>query len=205
MSRTYWLVWWAFFIGVFLLSATIGPLIGRVSVWAILLLVVIFFAMWITLTVRLGLRTPNASQHFAFVWGTAVPIVWGVPLLVLSGLEGLGVRIGGIFTTLWNLAVLALLLGGGIAVIVLWAVRKFGNKTAIPVEPAVGDGTEDDSTPQVGADEFQALVRDTSDAPAQQSGLDTPKNGQFRMCPFCAERIRVEAIKCKHCQSMLAT
>lgn len=31
----------------------------------------------------------------------------------------------------------------------------------------------------------------------------TLENDQYRACPMCAEPIRVEAIKCKHCQSML--
>jgi phage shock protein PspC (stress-responsive transcriptional regulator) len=32
----------------------------------------------------------------------------------------------------------------------------------------------------------------------------TPKTGETKRCPFCAEEIRAEATKCKHCGSFLS-
>lgn len=46
--------------------------------------------------------------------------------------------------------------------------------------------------------------------PAKPAPPATPSTGQLptasahKPCPFCAEQIKVEAIKCKHCGSMLA-
>ena len=41
-------------------------------------------------------------------------------------------------------------------------------------------------------------------APAESEAVATPPQlGMHRPCPFCAEQIRVEAIKCKHCGSKL--
>lgn len=31
-----------------------------------------------------------------------------------------------------------------------------------------------------------------------------PDENQMRTCPYCKEEIRVDAVKCKHCHSMLA-
>ncbi|AOJ73234.1 MULTISPECIES: zinc ribbon domain-containing protein [Burkholderia] len=37
----------------------------------------------------------------------------------------------------------------------------------------------------------------------QQIAAETGRFGGYRKCPFCAEPVRVEAIKCKHCGSAL--
>lgn len=42
-------------------------------------------------------------------------------------------------------------------------------------------------------------IEDKPVALAAGSGLD--RNDESRSCPFCAEEIRVEAVKCKHCGS----
>lgn len=47
---------------------------------------------------------------------------------------------------------------------------------------------------------FVALSSKTSEQVAVVSG----EHGDFRKCPFCAESVRREAIKCKHCGSDLA-
>lgn len=39
---------------------------------------------------------------------------------------------------------------------------------------------------------------------AEQIAVEKGEFGDFRKCPFCAESVRKEAIKCKHCQSDLA-
>lgn len=44
---------------------------------------------------------------------------------------------------------------------------------------------------------FISLSRPTAEASAARTGAQ----GDFRKCPFCAEAIRKEAVKCKHCGS----
>jgi peptidoglycan/LPS O-acetylase OafA/YrhL len=44
---------------------------------------------------------------------------------------------------------------------------------------------------------FVSLSRPTGEAMAVQTGASS----DFRKCPFCAEAIRREAVKCKHCGS----
>ncbi len=40
---------------------------------------------------------------------------------------------------------------------------------------------------------------------SEQAAVIDGQHGAFRKCPFCAESVRVEAVKCKHCGSDLAT
>ncbi|HHT9007274.1 TPA: zinc ribbon domain-containing protein [Burkholderia cenocepacia] len=37
----------------------------------------------------------------------------------------------------------------------------------------------------------------------QQIAAETGQYGKYRKCPFCAEPVRTEAVKCKHCGSAL--
>lgn len=37
----------------------------------------------------------------------------------------------------------------------------------------------------------------------QQIAAETGQYGEYRKCPFCAEPVRIEAVKCKHCSSAL--
>lgn len=39
---------------------------------------------------------------------------------------------------------------------------------------------------------------------SEQAATSTGAHGEFKKCPFCAESVRHEAIKCKHCGSDLA-
>lgn len=46
-----------------------------------------------------------------------------------------------------------------------------------------------------------ALSSDTSERIAVVKG----EHGEFKKCPFCAESVRKEAVKCKHCGSELTS
>lgn len=38
----------------------------------------------------------------------------------------------------------------------------------------------------------------------QQRAIESGEFGEFKRCPFCAESVRKEAVKCKHCGSGLS-
>lgn len=40
---------------------------------------------------------------------------------------------------------------------------------------------------------------------SEQIATETGQHGSYRKCPFCAESVRKEAIKCKHCGSEIST
>jgi len=37
----------------------------------------------------------------------------------------------------------------------------------------------------------------------QQIAAETRQFGEYKKCPFCAEPVRLEAVKCRHCGSTL--
>jgi hypothetical protein len=39
----------------------------------------------------------------------------------------------------------------------------------------------------------------------EEMAVKTGAFGEYKKCPFCAESVRREAVKCKHCQSSLTT
>jgi hypothetical protein len=46
-----------------------------------------------------------------------------------------------------------------------------------------------------------ALMSDS----AEKAAVERGKFGDYKKCPFCAESVRCEALKCKHCHSELPT
>lgn len=49
-----------------------------------------------------------------------------------------------------------------------------------------------------------AFVVALSAPSSEQKAVEEGAHGGFRKCPFCAEAIRIEAVKCKHCASDLS-
>ena len=50
-----------------------------------------------------------------------------------------------------------------------------------------------------------AFVWVLSSQSSEQLAVSKGEHGEFRKCPFCAESVRREAVKCKHCGSDLTT
>lgn len=48
-----------------------------------------------------------------------------------------------------------------------------------------------------------ALIWALSAKTSEQLALVQGEHGEFKKCPFCAESVRKEAVKCKHCGSSL--
>lgn len=48
-----------------------------------------------------------------------------------------------------------------------------------------------------------ALAVALSTKTSEQLAVRQGSHGEYKKCPFCAESVRVEAIKCKHCGSNL--
>lgn len=48
-----------------------------------------------------------------------------------------------------------------------------------------------------------ALIWATSTQSSEQLAVSNGEHGEFKKCPFCAESVRKEAVKCKHCGSTL--
>lgn len=48
-----------------------------------------------------------------------------------------------------------------------------------------------------------ALAAVLASPSSEQQAILTGQHGKFRKCPYCAEAIRAEAVKCKHCGSTL--
>lgn len=49
------------------------------------------------------------------------------------------------------------------------------------------------------------LIIALSTATSERRTVLTGESGEYKKCPFCAESVRKEAIKCKHCSSDLST
>lgn len=48
-----------------------------------------------------------------------------------------------------------------------------------------------------------ALIWASMSQSSQEIAVKTGSHGDFKKCPFCAESVRKEAVKCKHCNSSL--
>lgn len=48
-----------------------------------------------------------------------------------------------------------------------------------------------------------ALIWALSSSTSQQLAVENGEHGDFKKCPFCAESVRREAVRCRHCQSDL--
>lgn len=48
-----------------------------------------------------------------------------------------------------------------------------------------------------------ALIWAMSTQSSEQLAVTAGEHGDFKKCPFCAESVRKEAVKCKHCGSAL--
>lgn len=51
---------------------------------------------------------------------------------------------------------------------------------------------------------FIGLIVALSTSTSERRAVLTGESGEYKKCPFCAESVRKEAIKCKHCSSDLS-
>ncbi|HEC1650074.1 TPA: DUF2545 family protein [Yersinia enterocolitica] len=51
---------------------------------------------------------------------------------------------------------------------------------------------------------FVGLIVALSTSTSERRAVLTGESGEYKKCPFCAESVRKEAIKCKHCSSDLS-
>lgn len=145
--------------------------------WARWGLAVTLLALWSSITFIVGRMTPDGERRYAFWWALSVPLLGLLPLSVISAVAELA-DFDPIFPiTLWGVAFAGLVLVGGGAVIALWGYRRSSQAKRIFLDfPASSDTKSDLSRPH-----------------------------QFKLCPMCAEEIKMAAVKCKHCGSDLRT
>lgn len=94
-------------------------------------------------------------------------------LIVLARFDEVGDLPLWIFAV-YTMALVAVIFGGAIAVVVLWLMRK--RRTTLAYSAVSGE----------------------PNPPAWM-----PIQNTHKRCPFCAEDVKIEAIKCKHCGSSL--
>lgn len=210
MYRQFWTRWWIGFgvlaVTVFVVNRIIEA-VDDPSAWLQVLGSVLFFAaaaLWLALS-EVSFRADRAflSGRYSTLWGrTLPPSLFVILLLSLiasllgrilgpsGALSQVALTIVGILFLIW-LAWFAL---GGLVVIAFWIARTARDKGRSYVAwfwlglffPLIAWIIVASMSPVPGA-------RSTDDS------SDMEATSELRTCPYCAEAIRVQAIKCKHC------
>jgi hypothetical protein len=136
----------------------------------------------IPVMIRIIMQTSSVAGSIAAVWGGADADDNSSVAALLKIVPALG---GAIVLAVLNSKALAALRSNGLAVSLMGARESELSKLVAPPQPTIPDAAE---------------IASSSASPPQFQG---GSSATHRKCPFCAEEILIEAIKCKHCHSML--
>lgn len=209
MVRSYWGLWWSGLLAFLILSVVVGRFIFDLRDTPRLVLLLCGLAVWLGLIV-VGARTARERvSRVGFTWSLAAFMVWALlligALLPNAAPNWVQIALSILFFAVWIV--------GGSVVLVFWLLQRSKGERASAsrggfrqcphchstrryVKDMRSVTGELDQTPK----EAWACANCDALFPEEPHDLVT---AQFKHCPFCAEEIRVEAIKCRHCGSML--
>ena len=118
-----------------------------------------------------------------------MPLIWVIAFFILAALSALIMNMKGRGGGKFFLK----LMGGALAldIVSLWALQGMESRGLYVTVIAMTVG-------------LLGLVLAIFSPSTKQLAVQDGQHGDYRKCPFCAEPVRKEAVKCKHCQSLLS-